>query len=67
MLSCLRVSPVVDEAVPNELQPRVHRLAFEGHDTEDPFVDAAEGFLSNEAFQAFDSQRKFVQCQRAFG
>jgi len=47
------------------LQPRVYRFTLEGQDGEDTFVNAADGPLADEAFQAFDSRRKFAQCQRA--
>jgi len=43
------------------LQAGIDRFGFEGQDTEDAFVDTAEGFVAHEAFEGFDAQGEFAQ------
>ena len=49
------------------LQSRIDRFAFQGQDAEDAFVDAAQGFVADEAVEGFEAERELAQCQRAFG
>ena len=37
------------------LQPWIDRLAFQGQNAEDAFVDAAERFVADEAFEGLDT------------
>jgi hypothetical protein len=43
----------------------VDGLSFEGEDAEDAFVDAAQGFIADEAFEGFDAESEFANGQRA--
>jgi len=43
-----------------DLQSRIDRLAFQGEDAEDAFVDAAERLLADEAFKGFAAQGEFA-------
>ena len=50
-----------------ELQPRIDRLAFQGQDAEDAFVDAAQGLAADEALQGFEAQGELAAGQGALG
>src|SRR6266511_1944875 len=45
-------------------QARVDRLAFQGEQGKDAFVDAARRLALDEALQGLDTQRKFPRGQR---
>ena len=47
------------------LEPRIDRFAFERQHAKCTFVNPPQRLLPNEAFQAFDAERKLPQCQRA--
>ena len=48
-------------------QPRIDRFAFHREHSEDAFVNFAERFVADEAFERFDSEGELTQCERAFG
>ena len=44
-------------------QPGVDRLAFQGQDAEDAFVDVAQGLAGDETLQAFVAEGELAQGQ----
>ena len=49
------------------LQPRVHRFAFQGQNTEDAFMDSPQWFVADEAFQTFEAEGEFTEGEGSFG
>ena len=44
----------------------VYGFAFEGEDPEDAFVDSVERFAGDEAFECFDAEGVFAECEGSF-
>ena len=47
------------------LEPRIDRLAFEGQDAEDAFVNAAKRLAGDESLESFDAERELADRQRS--
>src|SRR5438270_3992705 len=46
------------------LQSRVYRLAFQGENGEDAFMNPSQRFFPHEPLQAFDAERELAERQR---